>query len=118
MNGKAPKSYAIGSQIVLGRKLRPDFCIDKWDCVMSSKRISPTIASTARAHATTTERKAVSAKTLLLVRNAVLSNEEICCGWLSPAPLEVPPAGVSGAELVAIRFWGGAGIRWKLPDHC
>src|SRR5258708_5927475 len=64
MNGRAPKSSLTGSHICLIRNLKPNLLMDKRDCVTSSNTIKATIASTATAQSTTTERKAESANTL------------------------------------------------------
>jgi hypothetical protein len=49
MNGSAPNSPATGSQFVVRQKLRPNFCSDSDDWLVSRTPIAMTMSSSAAA---------------------------------------------------------------------
>src|SRR5262249_54055326 len=97
--GKAPNSSSTGFQTDLTRNWKPNLLIASRDWEMSSKRISPTIATRATAHPTTTERKAASAKKLSLNLNRLLGT-----GAKPPAP---SGAGADGMPLFSGKLLPG-----------
>ena len=86
MNGSAPNSPAIGSQVSVRQKSSPNFSIDSIDCRDSSKPIATTISTSA------------SAKTPVAIRNPgspVVPSGQTCPALhpaaLLPALLPYPP---------------------------
>src|SRR5579864_856473 len=80
MKGSAPKSSSIGFQMLLIRNLKLNLLMLIRDCETSSKQMSPTTATTARAHRITMERNTASARKLSFVLSRFFPGEESLCG--------------------------------------